>query len=38
MFSFSNPRVMPMSVITDHIIKTMEMMGAQGIKDSTKNT
>ena len=35
---FSNPCPVPMSVITDHLIKTMEMMGVQGIKDSTKTT
>ena len=33
---FSNPCPVPMSVITDHLIKAMEMMGVQGIKDSTK--
>ena len=33
---FSNPRTMPMYVLTDHLTKTMEVMGAQGIKDSTK--
>ena len=33
---FLNPCAMPISIITDHLIKTMEMMGVQGIKDSTK--